>query len=151
MAEVESLTHSGVHMHNLREMDDFYQNVLGASYTRLHSFATPGGSPATCLMLGGYQLLFRFPERKLPMPPEEQNRGLRGIRHGFGVTQTRFSQTLDHLRQNGIAFEGPVAHPEAGPFGESIYLKDPSGNFLEICWRRDEGHKYNPVIVVGGD
>ena len=51
MAEVESLTHSGVHMHNLREMDDFYQNVLGASYTRLHSFATPGGSPATCLML----------------------------------------------------------------------------------------------------
>jgi len=38
-----------------------------------------------------------------------------------------------------------VDHPENGPFGQSVYFKDPSGNFLEILWRRDEDVTYAPI------
>jgi len=41
-----------------------------------------------------------------------------------------------------------VDHPEKGPFGQSIYFKDPSGNFLEILWRRDEDQNYQKPTVL---
>jgi catechol-2,3-dioxygenase len=34
--------------------------------------------------------------------------------------------------------------------GESVYFKDPGGNFLEVCWRRDENVTYNPVTLGEG-
>jgi catechol-2,3-dioxygenase len=77
----------------------------------------------------------------MPMPPENQLRGAHGFRHGFTVTKARFGEVQDTLRAHNIPFEGPVTHPEKGPFGQSIYLKDPSGNFLEFLWRRDEDPK----------
>ena len=53
------------------------------------------------------------------------------------------------FKQNAIAYEGPVEHHAHGPFGESIYVKDPSGNFLEFVWRRDESVRYDSVSGVG--
>ena len=42
-----------------------------------------------------------------------------------------------------------MTHPEAGPFGESVYFRDPTGNFLEVLWRRDEDADYVPVRPLG--
>jgi catechol-2,3-dioxygenase len=63
------------------------------------------------------------------------------------VSRARFAEIQDRARAEGIAFEGPVTHPENGPLGESIYFTDPGGNFMEVCWRRDEDAIYNPMMV----
>jgi catechol-2,3-dioxygenase len=74
----------------------------------------------------------------MPMPDPARPRGVGGFRHGFRVSRDRFGQLVRRLRDHGITFEGPVQHPERGPLGESVYFQDPGGNFIEVCWRRDE-------------
>ena len=66
----------------------------------------------------------------------------------FEFRAPRFDKTLETLKERRIPFEGPVEHPEKGPFGQSVYFKDPSGNFLEILWRRDEGQRYEKPTVL---
>jgi catechol-2,3-dioxygenase len=56
---------------------------------------------------------------------------------------------VNELKHREICFEGPVEHPEKSPFGQSIYFKDPSGNFLEILWRRDEDVNYVKPYITG--
>jgi extradiol dioxygenase family protein len=65
------------------------------------------------------------------------------------VPRDRFKTLLSILDQRGVRYKGPVAHHADGPFGESIYVKDPSGNFLEFVWRRDENVAYDPVGGIG--
>jgi hypothetical protein len=37
------------------------------------------------------------------------------------------------LAANRTPTKGPVEHPEAAPIAASLYVRDPGGNFLEIC------------------
>ena len=154
MAELESLSHSGICVGNLREAEEFYADVLGARIVNRVNFNTDdarrGRSIHTNLMLGDFLFALMLPKDRMPMPPAEQQRGTNGFRHGFAVPQTHFDEILARVRERGIPFEGPITHPEQGPLGQSIYLKDPGGNFLEICWRRDEARQYNPVAVSHG-
>ena len=73
----------------------------------------------------------------MPMPPEEQLHGTAGYRHGFRLSRDAFGQLIERLQLHEVAFEGPVTHPDASPLGQSVYFKDPGGNFYEVCWRRD--------------
>jgi catechol-2,3-dioxygenase len=73
----------------------------------------------------------------MPMPPQEQLHGTNGFRHGFRLGRDAFGVMIDRLKVNEVAFEGPVTHPEGSPLGQSVYFKDPGGNFFEVCWRRD--------------
>ena len=81
------------------------------------------------------------------MPQTDQHRAAQPFRHGFTVFRAQFQDILGRLREHEIEFEGPVTHPAGGPFGESIYVQDPGGNFLEFCWRRDEIEVYNPTLI----
>jgi catechol-2,3-dioxygenase len=154
MAEVQSLSHSAICVHDLKEAEDFYCGVLGAHPHAGVNFITEdtikGRSVHKSVVLEDYLVALALVGDFMPMPPDEQLRGAHGFRHGFTVARERFNNTLGVLRQRGIRFEGPVDHPEQGPFGQSIYLKDPSGNFLEILWRRDEDVAYDvpPVMDV---
>jgi catechol-2,3-dioxygenase len=71
------------------------------------------------------------------MPPDDVLRGTGGFRHGFRLSRAAFDQLIDRLRYYEVPFEGPVTHPDNSPLGQSVYFKDPGGNFLEVCWRRD--------------
>jgi len=152
MAEVESLSHSGICVHDLKEAEEFYCQVLGARQNTRVNFNTDdamrGRSVHGSVVLEDYLLALVVAHDYMPMPPKDQHRGAHGFRHAFRVSRARFGKTLDALRERSIAFEGPVDHPEKGPFGQSIYFKDPSGNFLEILWRRDEGQKYQKPTVL---
>jgi catechol-2,3-dioxygenase len=154
MAELESLSHSGICVSNLREAEEFYEQVLGARIVNRVNFNTDDarrGRPIhTNLILGDFLFAIMLPKDRMPMPPPEQQRGMNGFRHAFAVPQAQFAPILERLAARDTAFEGPVAHPEQGPLGESIYLKDPGGNFLEICWRRDEARDYHPVALSHG-
>ena len=154
MAEVQSLSHSGICVHDLKEAEDFYCGVLGAHPHAGVNFITEdtikGRSVHKSVVLEDYLFALALVGDFMPMPPDDQLRGAHGFRHAFTVGRERFNNTLGVLRQRGSRFEGPVDHPEKGPFGQSIYLKDPSGNFLEIIWRRDENVVYDvpPVLDV---
>ncbi len=153
MAQVESLSHSGICVHDLKEAEDFYCDILGAEIHSRVNFKTQdalkGRSVHTSLQLEDYLFAIMLTEDFMELPPAGQLHGANRTRHGFTVPRARFGDVAAALADNGVAFEGPVDHPDAGPFGQSIYFKDPSGNFLEVVWRRDEGAPYNDVLGMG--
>src|SRR5581483_8310057 len=140
MAEIESLSHSAILVPNIREAEDFWEQALGAHLHNRISLNTDDirrgrGSPHTCWTLADYLMVFFIPDRTDRNPRADS-----GFRHGFAVSHSRFDQIVDLLNERDVSFEGPIAHPENGPLGESVYLSDTGGNRLEICWRRDEDH-----------
>ncbi len=153
MAEVESLSHSGICVHDLKQAEDFYCKILGAEIHSRVNFKTQdalkGRSVHTSLQLEDYLFAIMLTEDFMDLPPADQLHGANRTRHAFAVPRDRFGDVMAALADNHIAFEGPVDHPEAGPFGQSIYFKDPSSNFLEILWRRDENDNYNEVLGMG--
>jgi catechol-2,3-dioxygenase len=153
MADVEALSHSAICVHDLREAEDFYCSVLGARRGTRVNFKTDdavrGRSVHGSVILEDYLLALMVPRDFMPMPPAEQHRGAYGFRHAFRVSRARFNETFSALRRREIPFEGPIEHPEKSPFGQSIYFKDPSGNFLEILWRRDEDDSYHKPYITG--
>jgi catechol-2,3-dioxygenase len=154
MADLESLSHSGICVRDLRAAEEFYTDVLGARIVNRVNFNTDdarrGRTIHTNLILGDFLFALMLPKDTMPMPPPEQQRGTSGFRHGFAVSHDEFDAIVERLRERGVACEGPVTHPEQGPLGQSIYLKDPGGNFLEVCWRRDEAREYHPVALSHG-
>lgn len=153
MADVESLSHSAICVHDLKEAEDFYCNVLGARQATRVNFKTEdaqrGRSIHGSIIVQDYLLALMVARDFMPMPPKEQQRGAHGFRHAFRVSRSRFEKTMEELKQRGVPFEGPVDHPEKSPFGQSVYFKDPSGNFLEILWRRDEQVEYCKPYITG--
>jgi hypothetical protein len=67
-------------------------------------------------------------------PPPEQLRGI--PRLAFQVTPQQFEQAVEVFRRRKVAFEGPVEHPAPSRVARSLYFKDPSSNFLELCCGR---------------
>jgi catechol-2,3-dioxygenase len=153
MAEAESISHSGICVHDLKAAEDFYCKVLGATVHSRVNFKTQdalrGRSVHTSLVLDDYLFAVMLTEDWMDMPPEDVTRGANRVRHAFCVPQARFGEIMERLAANNVTFEGPVSHPEHGPFGESLYFRDPTGNFLEILWRRDEDVEYNEVQALG--
>lgn len=147
MADIESISHSGMIAPDTRATEIFYETVLGGVRSETASRAyegTRGGNAHPCGMVGDY-VFVTFPRgRELP-GPEVLRGGDDSFRHAFAVSRQRFGEVIDHMRSEEVPFEGPVAHPEHGPLGESIYFRDGGGNFFEVCWRRDEHVRYNPV------
>jgi catechol 2,3-dioxygenase-like lactoylglutathione lyase family enzyme len=142
MAAIDSINHTAICVHDLGEAVRFYCDLLGAVPHSRSNFqiedARSGVAIFQSVVLEDYMFALTVAPNFMPMPDEGQLRGAHGFRHGLTVSRKRFGEVQDALRENGVRFEGPVEHPAKGPFGESIYFKDPSGNFLEILWRRDE-------------
>jgi len=68
-------------------------------------------------------------------PPPEQLRGT--PRLALHVTPEQMDELIEVLQEHKVAFEGPVEHPAPCPVARSVYLKDPSSNFLELACPRD--------------
>lgn len=153
MADIQSLNHSAICVHDLDAAEDFYCGMLGAHVVSATNFITDdvlkGRSVHKSIILQDYLIALMLARDFMPMPPDTQHRGAHGFRHAFFVPKSRFSEFVTMLRQRNVAFEGPIEHPSAGPFGASVYVKDPSGNFLEFVWRRDEETAYDAVEGIG--
>jgi catechol-2,3-dioxygenase len=153
MAEAESISHSGICVHDLKAAEDFYCKVLGATVHSRVNFKTQdalrGRSVHTSLVLDDYLFAVMLTEEWMDVPSDDVIRGANRVRHAFSVPHARFGEVMERLTAHNVGFEGPVSHPEHGPFGESLYFRDPTGNFLEILWRRDEDTTYNDVQALG--
>ena len=141
MAQVESISHSGINVIDLKEAEDFYADIFGAEITNRVNFNTDdarrGRSVHTSISVADWLFAIVLPKAEMPMPDAATLRGTNGFRHGFRVSRDQFPGIVERLRARGVPIEGPVQHPEIGPLGESVYFKDPGGNFIEVCWRRD--------------
>ena len=153
MADVQSLNHSAICVHDLDKAEEFYCGMLGASVVSATNFMTEdvikGRSVHKSILLQDYLIALMLARDFMPMPPPDRQRGAHGFRHGFAVPRDRFNQLIAKLEERKVPYEGPRDHPTAGPFGQSIYVQDPSGNFLEFVWRRDEDVAYDPVQGIG--
>jgi len=67
-------------------------------------------------------------------PPPEQLKGT--PRMAFGVTAEQLEKAIAVLSRHRVPIQGPVEHPSPHPVARSLYFKDPSGNFLELCCPR---------------
>lgn len=155
MADVQSISHSAFCVHDLQEAEEFYCGLLGAHAHNGVNFITEdtikGRSVHKSIVLEDFLIALALAGDFMPMPPKEQLRGANGFRHAFAVSRSRFDEICRSLSGAAVPYQGPVGHSELGPFGESIYFKDPSGNFLEILWRRDEHIAYDAPAVADGD
>ena len=140
MAEIELLSHSAINVNDLKEAEEFYTDIFGAESHSFVNFITEdtlhGRSVHQGVVIEDYLFAVMIASDDMPMPPKDQHRGALGFRHGFTVSRDRFGGVMENLKSHDVPFEGPVDHPEQGPFGQSIYFKDPSGNFFEVLWRR---------------
>ena len=143
MADIDSINHTAICVHDLGAAVAFYCDFLGAVPHTRSNFqiedARAGVAIFQSIVIEDYMFALTVAPNFMPMPDDGQLRGAHGFRHGFAVSRKRFDAVMAALREHGVRFEGPVEHPEKGPFGQSIYFKDPSGNFIEFLWRRDEG------------
>jgi catechol 2,3-dioxygenase-like lactoylglutathione lyase family enzyme len=64
-------------------------------------------------------------------PPEEQTVGTPRI--GLRAGRQVLDQTARLLAATRTPIKGPVEHPDPAPIAASLYVRDPGGNFLEIC------------------
>lgn len=64
-------------------------------------------------------------------PPEEQIVGTPRI--GFRVAREVMDRAAQLLGASRTPIKGPVEHPASAPIAASLYVRDPGGNFLEIC------------------
>ena len=64
-------------------------------------------------------------------PPEEQIVGTPRI--AFRAGRRVLDQTVQLLATTRTPIQGPVEHPDSAPIAASLYVRDPGGNFLEIC------------------
>jgi catechol 2,3-dioxygenase-like lactoylglutathione lyase family enzyme len=77
--------------------------------------------------------MFLYTEHVQEPPPEQ----LRGTpRLAIKVTPELMEQAVEVFRRHKVPFEGPVEHREPSPIARSLYFKDPSSNFLELCCPR---------------
>ena len=152
MADVESISHSGIIAPDTRAAHEFYKNVLGGTITETVSRSyegTRGGRAHPAGTVADY-LFVTFPRARDFAPSDEAWHGASSYRHAFAVPKERFDEALAWLKANDVPFEGPVSHPEKGPLGDSVYFRDPGGNFFELCWRRDEGRRQSSVMMASG-
>lgn len=149
MSEMESISHSGMAAADSMAVHDFYEEILGGSAKETITRAyrdERGGEAHRCGTVADY-VFVTFPRVRDMAPPDQLRGGYENCRHAFAVGRERFDEALRGLEARGVPFEGPITHPEAGPIGQSIFFRDPSGNFFELCWRRDEDEAYSPVML----
>ena len=112
-----------------RRWDERYRDIPGAKpgqgrrvpRPNMQVFYTMGDS-----VLGVYMALAHVQE-----PPLRQAKG--SPRTAFMTTRAALDQTAAALADTRTAMVGPVEHSAKSPIAASLYLRDPCGNFIELC------------------
>jgi hypothetical protein len=93
-----------------------------------------GATPHSSVRLGKTVIPLSLYQNDVQEPPPEQLRGT--PRLAFHVTPDQIDLAVGVFQRHGVPFEGPVEHPPPSVVARSLYFKDPSSNFLELCAQR---------------
>jgi catechol 2,3-dioxygenase-like lactoylglutathione lyase family enzyme len=162
MTLIGELDHSAIAVNDLILAERFYAEILGEILGGEITMRTPqtteevlrrfktlregknanretelvyrGATPHSSVRVGKAIIPFSLYQTHVQEPPPEQLRGT--PRLAFHVTSEQVDQAVEVFRRHSIAFEGPVEHPAPSVIARSLYFKDPSSNFLELCCAR---------------
>jgi catechol-2,3-dioxygenase len=86
------------------------------------------------LRIGQAPFALYLANRHFQESPEEARIGT--PRTAFAVTAATLNEACRRLDAAQWKYEGPVNHKD-GPLARALYFRDPGGNFIELCERRD--------------
>ena len=90
-------------------------------------------APHLTVTVGDAQIPLFIQREHVQEPPPEQIRGT--PRLAITVTPAQVDKAVEVFQRRDIPFED-VHHPDTSPIARSLYFKDPSSNFLELCCER---------------
>ena len=92
--------------------------------------------PHSNVTVGEAKVSLYLADHHIQEPPPEQLRG--APRLALTATREQIARAAEVLARNEVPFEGPVEHAPPCPAAQSLYFKDPAGNFLELCCLRED-------------
>jgi catechol 2,3-dioxygenase len=124
-----SIGHVHLKVADLDRALDFYCGVLGFELTARM------GQQAAFISAGGYHhhIGLNTWESAGGTPPPAGSTGLYHVAILY-PTRSALADGLERLRQAGIPLDGAADHGVS----EALYLHDPDGNGVELCWDRPE-------------
>ncbi len=90
-------------------------------------------APHAAVTVGEAQIPLFIHREHVQEPPPEQLRG--APRLAITVTAEQINKAVEVFAKRKVPFED-VRHPDRSPIARSLYFKDPSSNFLELCCER---------------
>ena len=120
---VDQIDHVEVFVRDIDASIHWYAKVLG-----LKEYFRSDPEPVM-IGAGDTKLALFTAETNAPSPiPSNPREPLRWRLVAWRTTPERFAEAQRHLKEHGVAFDGPIDHD--GPV--SIYFNDPDGHPLEI-------------------
>jgi extradiol dioxygenase family protein len=153
VSRINSVDHTTVPSIDLVADFNFYRKFMGGDFQKKGpsmvnlSIARQkqGRAPIFFLEISGMGGFGLFLQSEYPPEPL---RMLEGPRYGFAVVGKDLNLASSILREHKIKFLGPISHESQSPFQESLYLKDASGNSIELAVWRDRDN-VSPVGAQG--
>lgn len=128
---IQTIDHIAIPVRDLDLNQDFYLNVLGLKFKTRR--LNPDGSPRQAYVLAGENIIgLHLPGINAGVSPSS------APRIGVNVSEQRFAEVGQRLKERDYVYRGPIEHPQGSPLRVSIYFDDPDGNHLEFCIRRWE-------------
>jgi|GEM_PF-87013 len=120
---IERIDHLVLTVQSITASCDFYTNILGMNMVRF-------GNNRTALVFG--QQKFNLHEVGHEFEPKARQ-ATPGAADLCLICSTPLDQAAAHLKQTGVAIiEGPVQRSGAHGLIESLYIRDPDGNLIEL-------------------
>ena len=124
---IASIDHFVITVENIERTCDFYRRALGMQIQQFGSIA----APRTALLFGTQKINLHQRDR---IPDPNVLKPTPGAADFCLITTVAMADVVAHLRGLGIPIiEGPIARTGAVGAIESIYIRDPDLNLVEIA------------------
>ncbi len=147
MAKIQTFDHCGFVVEDIPRAHKFYGQLFGAKplwIANLNTHSAYSGWPIISFVeLGAHR--FELCLAMFPMPAPDPDYRLPRI--GFVLPAQALNAIRRRLDELEVSYRGPLGSPDSLPIDETIQLRDPDGNVLDLStWR---GHTNGRAASAG--